>query len=63
MSFKITPVDKPVEKVTKRKYVRKHTAGKELSNAELWEFGWLMFEMGMLYRFRIKGVCDMVHPI
>lgn len=61
MSFKIIPVDELPEKPRKapRDLRLEKTAGKELNNDELWEIGWMMWKMGSLYRFKIKGVCDM----
>lgn len=54
MSYKITPV---------KELPRKKEPDKELTDRELWGFGWIMWKMGNLIRFRIKGVCDMNTPV
>lgn len=63
MSFEIIPVEGVPEDKPKRKPVRKHRGGKELNNSKLWEYGWLMWKMGTLFRFRIVGTTDMKTPI
>jgi hypothetical protein len=65
-NFKIIPVDEVEQKTTKERRAGQRATkkgGKVLNDSEVWEYGWLMWKMGSLFRFRIRGATDMNTPI
>ena len=54
MSFKIIPVDTPLKKTAKKK-MQPDMDMKEVTHEEIWNIGWMLWKLGKIYRFKIRG--------